>query len=236
MKFDREILQVLCPYGKWRHAKGMQIVDEEAAKKMGRAAIGNAIFPIPIYVGHPDEDNSAKARAVGRIKRIIKTRDGIAVLAAYPQKTYDEIVGGKYAAMSPRWKMQNIGGGNYRPVKLISVGLTNNPNIAESGKILGFGRPHSRDAEALGDASKRISKAATGVSECAKRAAELDDGLRRIGVSERMRARKKSEENRNTPKRDCATLAEMARERSRRLGEPYTKSFAEIKKRHLNGQ
>ncbi len=214
----------------------MQIVDEEAAKKMGRAAIGNAIFPIPIYVGHPDEDNPAKARAVGRIKRIIKTRDGIAVLAAYPQKTYDEIVGGKYAAMSPRWKMQNIGGGNYRPVKLISVGLTNNPNIAESGKILGFGRPHSRDAEALGDASKRISKAATGVSECAKRAAELDDGLRRIGVSERMRARKKSEENRNTPKRDCATLAEMARERSRRLGEPYTKSFAEIKKRHLNGQ
>lgn len=109
MKFDREILQVLCPYGKWRHAKGMQIVDEESAKKMGRAAVGNAIFPIPIYVGHPDEDNPSKARAVGRIKRIIKTRDGIAVLAAYPQKTYDEIVGGKYAAMSPRWKMQNIG-------------------------------------------------------------------------------------------------------------------------------
>ena len=43
MKFDREILQVLCPYGKWRHAKGMQIVDEESAKKMGRAAVGNGI-------------------------------------------------------------------------------------------------------------------------------------------------------------------------------------------------
>lgn len=236
MKFDREILQVLCPYGKWRHSKGMQIVDEESAKKMGRAAIGNAFFPIPVYIGHPDEDNPSKARAVGRIKRIIKTRDGIAVLAAYPQKTYDEIVGGKYAAMSPRWKMQNLGGGNYRPVKLISVGLTNNPNIAESGKILGFGRSATIPIECLDNASKRISKAAAEISECTAKAAELEDGLRKIAVSQRMRGRKKSGENANPQKTPCATLAEMARERSRRLGEPYTKSFAEIKKRHLNGQ
>lgn len=121
-------------------------------------------------------------------------------------------------------------------MKLISVGLTNNPNIAESGKILGFGRARPQNAEGLGEAAKRISKAANGISECAKKAAELGDGLRKIGVSERMRARKKSAENPDTPKRACATLAEMARERSRRLGEPYTKSFAEIKKRHLNGQ
>lgn len=138
MKSDRELLQVLCPFGEWPHAKGMQVVDEESARKMKRAAAWSAAVGIPIYVGHPD-DEGIRAEAVGRIKRICPTNDGIAVVAAYPQKTYEKIVRGEFSAMSPRWRMQKLGDGRYRPVKLLSVGLTNNPNISESGKILGFG-------------------------------------------------------------------------------------------------
>ena len=34
MKPNKQLLQVLAPYGKWQHAKGLQIVDEIAAKEM----------------------------------------------------------------------------------------------------------------------------------------------------------------------------------------------------------
>lgn len=108
MKSDRELLQVLCPFGEWPHAKGMQVVDEESARKMKRAAAWSAAVGIPIYVGHPD-DEGIRAEAVGRIKRICPTNDGIAVVAAYPQKTYEKIVRGEFSAMSPRWRMQKLG-------------------------------------------------------------------------------------------------------------------------------
>ena len=38
--------------------------------------------------------------------------------------------------MSPRWEMQSLGNGMYRPVRLVSVGLTNNPNIKGCGIII----------------------------------------------------------------------------------------------------
>ena len=56
MKSDRELLQVLCPFGEWPPAKGMQVVDEESARKMKRAAAWSAAVGIPIYVGQPDDE------------------------------------------------------------------------------------------------------------------------------------------------------------------------------------
>ena len=173
MKSDRELLQVLCPFGEWPHAKGMQVVDEESARKMKRAAAWSAAVGIPIYVGHPD-DEGIRAKAVGRIKRICPTNDGIAVVAAYPQKTYEKIVRGEFSAMSPRWRMQKLGDGRYRPVKLLSVGLTNNPNISESGKILGFGgRGLAQTAERSRAAMAKMGKLAEEIEICAEKAESL---------------------------------------------------------------
>ena len=229
MKSDRELLQVLCPFGEWPHAKGMQVVDEESARKMKRAAAWSAAVGIPIYVGHPD-DEGIRAKAVGRIKRICPTNDGIAVVAAYPQKTYEKIVRGDFSAMSPRWRMQKLGDGRYRPVKLLSVGLTNNPNISESGKILGFGgRGLAQTAERSRAAMAKMGKLAEEIEICAEKAESLRKSAAAATISERLAARKNADER---PER---RLAELALERSRRLGEPYTKSFAAVKKQKLNG-
>lgn len=229
MKSDRELLQVLCPFGEWPHTKGMQVVDEESARKMKRAAAWSAAVGIPIYVGHPD-DEGIKAEAVGRVKRICPTADGIAIVAAYPQKTYEKIIGGEFKAMSPRWRMQKLDDGRYRPVKLLSVGLTNNPNISESGKILGFGsRGLSQTAERSRAAAAKIGKLAEEIESCAKIAESLRKSAAEATISGRLAARK------NVGERPKMKLAELARERSRRLGEPYTKSFAAVKKQKLNG-
>ena len=135
MIYNRELLQVLCPFGIWNHPRGKQLIDEKSAQKMKNAEM--FLFrKIPIFVGHPDENINVKAIVVGWIKEICITKGGIAILAAYSQKAYDDILSGKLRAMSPRWKMERISGGVFRPVDLLSIGLTNEPNIPSSGKII----------------------------------------------------------------------------------------------------
>lgn len=134
MNFDTELLQVLCPFGEWNHPKGMQLVDEKSARRMKLAAMFS-FSDIPVYVGHPEERN-IKSKSVGRIKKICRTKGGIVVVVEYSRKAYDDVLTGKLRAMSPRWEMEKLCDGKYRPVKLLSVGLTNNPNIPESDRII----------------------------------------------------------------------------------------------------
>jgi len=238
MKFDRELLQVLCPFGEWSHSKGMQVVDEEAARRMKRAA-WSPLGQIPVYVGHPDDAPSTrKISPVGKIKKICRTKDGIAVVAAYSQKAYDDIVSGRLSAMSPRWKMELLGSGKYRPVKLLSVGLTNNPNIPESGRIIDAA-PRS---ETLGRAKKsgenigeRIARCGERLRQASQKAAEIGARAKSAKIAERL-AERASDASQPTPserRARAAKLAEIAAERSRRLGEPYTKSFAAVKRRAI---
>ncbi len=235
MKADNELLQVLCPFGEWPHPKGTQIVDEESARSMKRAAAWKSLTGIPIYIGHPD-DGGKKTPAVGRVKRICRTKGGIAVVAEYSKAAYEQIVGGKYRAMSPRWQMKPLGNGKFRPVKLISVGLTNNPNIEPSGRILEFlSAPdalseYSRRGRIARDRIKKLSESA---KSCSRALENIRKSVASLEISERLAVRKARESRAETP---AASLADMARERSKRLGEPYTKSFAAVKREHLNGK
>jgi|GEM_PF-6734256 len=142
MKNKKILLQILSPYGNWQHAKGMQIVDKIAAEKMTKSfsSFFKQAFSkgLPVYEGHPDDDpkNNKNPIIAGYIKKIIPLDDGIAILTAYKKSFYEKIIDKTYKALSPRWQMQALEDGTYRPVKLISAGLTNNPNIPESGTIL----------------------------------------------------------------------------------------------------
>ena len=70
MKRDRELLQILCPFGEWPHRKGLQIVDEQSAEMMKRNVSWLPMSGIPIYIGHPDDDKQCgKTAAVGRVKK-----------------------------------------------------------------------------------------------------------------------------------------------------------------------
>ena len=75
----------------------------------------------------------------------------------------------------------------------------------------------------------KMEKLAEEIEICAEKAESLRKSAAAATISERLAARKNADER---PER---RLAELALERSRRLGEPYTKSFAAVKKQKLNG-
>ncbi len=237
MKFDKEILQVLCPFGEWNHSRGLQIVDEESARLMKRSATWSSISCIPIYIGHPDENPSIKRpKIVGKIKKIHRTQDGIVVVAAYTSEGYNNITSGKFSAMSPRWQMANLGNGRFRPTKLISVGLTNNPNIPDSGRILSV----SNNLASLKDAtkngigiSKRITMCSEKIRNISAKTKKIKVELSSLQLSERLAQRNESSKSVSERKINARRLVDIARERSVRLGEPYTKSFATVKKEIL---
>ena len=238
MTFNRELLQILCPYGEWPHSQGMQIVDEEAASRMKSAAKYSAAFTrgIPIYIGHPDEGGSGKKiRTVGRIKKICATEGGIAVLANYDEGTFRKIESGKLKAMSPRWQMEKLENGKYRPVRLISAGLTNNPNIPESGKIICA--TNARREKAVGDMTARVKNIARKYGDtlgklktCAQKASEIGRSLGDTAVADRIAALHVNSAGPKSREKSVREIGMRALERSRRTGEPYTKSFAAVRR------
>ncbi len=235
MKFNKEILQVLCPFGEWKHARGMQIVDEESARLMKRAASWSPIGQIPIYIGHPDDSPSKKKpKAVGRIKRICLTKDGIAVVAMYSDESYQKVVSGALSAMSPRWQMTHIENEKFRPIKLISVGLTNNPNIPDSGRILKTSNGDiDKNANIVKRTNERLNKYLKQIHNISDSAKKTRRQIETIKISERISQRTAEQKSSTERKIDATRLANIARERSERLGEPYTKSFAYVKKQIL---
>ncbi len=235
---SREILQILSPYGNWSHKNGMQVVDETAAKKMERNFYMSRAVTLwrglPVYIGHPDDPSSARpnAKIVGRIKRIFSIDGGIAALICYPEEILKKLRSGKIRAISPRWQMESLGDGNFRPVKLISAGLTNNPNIPDSGKIISIDSSDSflKDAKV---SIKKIQKSTEltlrQMRKCSDEIDSMNKAIRESVVSSRISSEDKCGSARDVKKR-MGEIASIAQKRSKETGEPYTKSFAFCKR------
>lgn len=248
-----EVLQVLCPYGKWAHKNGMQTVDEKSAqdllKNFSSVLAGSFWSGAPVYIGHPDdpENFDARARAVGRIKKLYLAEGGIAALVSYPTRVFEKLKSGEIKAMSPRWQMKRNSDGSYSPIKLISAGLTNNPNIPGSGKIISLSALSQKNenekamARAKSAAVKivnELAKISEGARVCGTRATSFNEKLRSQNLKMRISqlpkdANDESKEGKRilfSQKIKLRDLSKLARERSKKLGEPYTKSFAHYRK------
>jgi len=182
MKNKKILLQILSPYGNWQHAKGMQIVDKIAAEKMRKSFSSffrNAFSKsLPIYEGHPDDDpkNNKNPIIAGYIKSIIILDDGIAILTEYKKSFYEKIINKTFNALSPRWQMQALDDGTFRPARLISAGLTNNPNIPGSGTILSCKeiKNFSLHFDLLTTAKENFSKLQERINACLKKLDALE--------------------------------------------------------------
>lgn len=143
-----------------------QVVDREAANEIAanfRQYAGLDVFVkgIPHFEGHPDDPGwlkqnpGHKAIAVGRIKTIEAGADGIYVESVFNSSGVEMLSGEAppYTGHSPRWKCAPIEGrpGYFRPVMLMSDGLTNNPNIPGSTVTLNTpGNPSPTPPEQTG--------------------------------------------------------------------------------------
>lgn len=143
----------LAPYGEFpvTDVRGMdivQVVDREAGETMAanfgslRTKFATFFKGIPIYEGHPDDEEwlkknpGHKAVALGRLKSIELEEDGIYVTAALNAKGLEKLAGEapEYSGHSPNWRLVEIPGKprHYRPILLWSDGLTNMPNIMQN--------------------------------------------------------------------------------------------------------
>lgn len=244
MKSNNRLLQVLAPFGQWPHVKGNQIVDSDAAYKIKRNAEKLFAAEIPVYFGHPDETKKdcSKMR-VGRIEKIFPTENGIIVSAVYNDRAFEKIKSGKVKSLSPRWEMEHLGGNDYRPVRLVSVGLTNNPNIDGSGTIIDVGdwrREGSSDAEfdkaeeecksANAELSRRQEAILQKTRGLEARVGKAAESVKNAAVELRLGEMSAACAPHEVGGKSLKDFSELARNISLRTGEPYTKAFARLRK------
>ena len=130
----------LVEYGDYPHADGVQHVTRDAAFEMQkkfrslRSRFARKFSGVPIYIGHPDDRRFAHlpghndTRSYAWIQDIEAREDGIWILPKWSSAGKEIIKNAFFKFLSPRWEMK-CHDGQLIPIRLISVGLTNNPNI-----------------------------------------------------------------------------------------------------------
>ncbi|MEM8549787.1 MAG: phage protease, partial [Verrucomicrobiota bacterium] len=139
----------LARYGDWAHPAGRQRFDRQAGDKIAstfksalsrfkRALFGSPL--VPIYMGHPDDVRFAANghddnQRYAEIEDIESREDGLYIKPAWSEAGQALLASRGKLYFSPRWGMRPVteGGREYvRPFKLLSVGLTEKPNIPGS--------------------------------------------------------------------------------------------------------
>jgi hypothetical protein len=137
-------------------AAGMRVGPDGKAVVIQRvdAAAGNAMaselssllgkarrffLGVPVYNGHPFHPDPEKRkeyadkRAFGWIKGVSNEADAVRMEVKWNPLGLEAVNDGHLAYHSPQWEMEKVGVENgmgiYRPVRLTSSGLTNEPNI-----------------------------------------------------------------------------------------------------------
>lgn len=144
----------LADYGDWPHSRGLQRLSRKAARRMVShfkslsQRLARRFGGIPLYVGHPDDPHfSGKAghndtRAYAWIRDMDARPDGLYILPKWSESGQHLLKNAYYKFLSPRWAMEPVkgSGGVFEPIRLLSVGLTNEPNIP--GEALANAKPN----------------------------------------------------------------------------------------------
>lgn len=138
---DKEWFQV-APYGEHPNRVGLQLFTKSAAEKVVASfnsvagKIGRFFRGLPIYAGHPDVDPGRwpDSRRLGKITELQAREDGLYAKAVWNALGAENNEQGYYVFPSPRWWVDRVGKGVV-PKELISVGLTNTPNIRTSAPV-----------------------------------------------------------------------------------------------------
>ena len=129
----------LSPYGTFEHPEGLQNISSADAQhcirktRTWRFRLG--LKKIPVYLGHPDDplfrSEHSDLRIYGYVKNLCADKDGLWVfvkLTKYGRTLLRQSPKCRY--LSPRWvlcKTENQAA--YHPERLLSVGLTQHPNL-----------------------------------------------------------------------------------------------------------
>ena len=140
MEMDLEWIK-LVEYGEYPHEEGIQVLNFTAGEEMSRrfrslrSRLVRKFAAVPIYIGHPDDPKFAKqlghkdTQAYAWVQDIDARVDGVWINARWTDVGKKMIQQEFFKYLSPRWKMKEIAENRYQPIQLLSIGLTNQPNI-----------------------------------------------------------------------------------------------------------
>lgn len=134
---------LLAEYGDWPHPRGLQRLSREAAEEMVRhfrslrERLARRFGGLPLYIGHPDDPGFQgrpghdDTRAYAWIQEMDARPNGLYIKPKWSEDGRHVLENAFYKFLSPRWSMQPLDdeADIYTPVRLISVALTNEPNI-----------------------------------------------------------------------------------------------------------
>lgn len=131
----------LFDYGTYPHFQGLQEVSYKACKGLAHTfnsllhKLKRKFLGVPIYIGHPDDPyfsglpGHTDTKAYGWVEGLEAKADGLWIQLRFSKEGSQLIENKAYKFLSPRWEMIKTPKGTYQPIKLISIGLTNHPNI-----------------------------------------------------------------------------------------------------------
>lgn len=155
--------QRISAYGDFPNEVGLQRVRREDAEAMVsafnsfRGRLGRMFRGLPIFAGHPDADplRYKDHRRYGKIEELDARDDGLYGRVAWNSLGRENLEEGYLLYPSPRWYLKKDGG-HVRPDELISVGLTNRPNIPgdpwaknDAGEISGADNPNTEGDDTM---------------------------------------------------------------------------------------
>jgi hypothetical protein len=123
--------------GEYAHPKGTQLFDSQAAERITdsfhslRGRLMRRFQGLPIFIGHPDdpEFGSKNHRVYGHIENMKVEDNALWVLVKWTNIGQELFKKGILRHLSPRWLTTPTQDGKLSPKRLLSVGLTNHPNI-----------------------------------------------------------------------------------------------------------
>ncbi len=133
----------IAAYRDYEHSKGVQRVDAAAAQAMANAFTSavarvkrwlTGSSGLPVYRGHPDDGtykDHDDTTVYGRVDSVEARPDGLFAHVSWANE-WDRLKGEGPWRMSPRWLMRQNSDGSFSPTKLISIGLTDRPNLPDA--------------------------------------------------------------------------------------------------------
>ncbi len=142
-------------------AQLMEVHFNSLAGKLGRVFRG-----APIFIGHPDVDRTLwpDERRLGKVAEIQARADGLWARPEWNALGRENIENGYWIYPSPRWDAPK-GKQEFRPDRLLSIGLTNMPRIKESDPIANASFAQAIDEMRKGVDQNQDAAAAAGVSD-----------------------------------------------------------------------
>ena len=244
----------ISPLGDFNHvgAGVVQVIDREACDRIAadfNARKSDANFPgVLVDFDHFSLDTEKSSEAAGWISDLESRDTGLWARVRWSDAGLSAVQGGRFRLMSPVFPppsaCEDLGGGKIRPVVLVSVALTNEPNIRGGKPIanrqwaIGNGEaPDGATANGANDANGRIGNRWSNIARAASLAVRREKAARRkersaiSTVSELSGGRRMEEgnaETRETQRLDAARAAVM-RELAERRDKRRTSNFEVMK-------